>query len=200
MFVLDNDYTLAEVCRTAYSLILTRLWYPGARLIRRPFNLRGKLRFVYGTGFTTGYGCRIEALCSKKGDKTPRIELGANVHIGDHVHIVAKEHVSIGDDCLFASKVFISDCGHGSYSHGEESTPYDHPESRRLAASPVSIGKRVWLGENVCVLAGSSIGDGAIVGANAVVTGDIPSNSIAVGAPARVIKRFDDTQGRWVAC
>ena len=53
---------------------------------------------------------------------------------------------------------------------------------------PVNIGKNVWTGTNVCIMPGVSIGNGAIIGANSVVTHDIPEAAVAVGAPARVVK------------
>ena len=68
----------------------------------------------------------------------------------------------------------------------------------RVLASPVEIGANVWLGERVCVLRGVTIGEGSIVGAGSVVTKDIPPRSIAVGAPARVIRRWDEAAHRWV--
>ena len=60
----------------------------------------------------------------------------------------------------------------------------------------VEIGKGTWLGQNVCVL-GASIGKGCVIGSNSVVTKDIPDYCVAVGSPAKVIKRFDDVSGEW---
>ncbi len=62
---------------------------------------------------------------------------------------------------------------------------------------PVSIGDRSWLGQNVCVLPGASIGEHCVIGANSVVTSPIPDFSVAVGAPARVIKRYNGKTGGW---
>lgn len=197
MFILDNDYTLSEVFKMGYSFILTRLLYPKARLIRRPFYIRGKARVTYGQGFTTGYSCRIEAFCNNRSDRRTRLQIGTNVCIGDNVHIAASEKVTIGNNCLIASKVFISDCGHGSYGGAEQSLPDSAPASRKLHTSPVHIGENVWIGENVCILAGVTIGDGAVIGSNAVVTKDIPARSIAVGIPARPIKQYDDQTKTW---
>jgi lipopolysaccharide O-acetyltransferase len=63
--------------------------------------------------------------------------------------------------------------------------------------APVRIGQRVWLGEGVSVLKGVTIGDGSIIGAGAVVNKDIPPNCIAVGVPARIVKRFCAETGSW---
>lgn len=197
MYLLDNYYTLSEISRMVHSTICTRLFYPNALLIRRPFFLRGKPRFSYGKGFTTGYGCRIEAFGDDRKDKAIRIEIAENCHLGDNVHIVAANHVTIGKNFLAASKVFISDCGHGEYSGPDSSHPGTDPSKRTLTSLPVVIGDNVWLGENVCVLKGVHIGAGAIIGANAVVIRDIPANSIAVGSPAKVIKQYCEESKTW---
>ena len=197
MFICGNNYTIGEVGKLIYSTLKTRLFFPGARLIRSPFYIRGKKRVSLGLGFSTGYGCRFEAIPTAKNDSNIRIKIGDNVHIGDRVHIVALDAVSIGDNTLLASNIFISDCNHGRYSGANQSSPTEPPDERELHGSPVSIGNNVWIGENVCVLAGVTIGDGAIIGANSVVTKDIPANTISVGAPAKVIKQFNNTLNQW---
>lgn len=174
-----------------YSFILTKLFYPGALLVRRPISIRQKSGLKFGKGFTTGRNCRIEIFGNGE------IVFGERCLIGDNVHIAASKKVSIGSECLFASKIYISDTSHGSY-HSKGSSPDSNPNDRPLIAHPVSIGDKVWLGENVVVLAGVSIGDGCVVGANAVVTHDIPDYCIAVGSPAKVIKQYDFSKGEWV--
>lgn len=185
-------YSISDIFLMGYSFILTKIFYPGARLVRRPISVRQKKGFKYGKGFTSGRNCRIEIF----GDG--EIVMGENCRIGDNVHIAASERVSIGTECLFASKIFISDTSHGSYGQGG-SSPSDLPNDRPLSSDPVSIGDNVWLGENVVVLSGVSIGDGCVIGSNAVVTKSIPANCIAVGSPARPIKRFDDELNAWVS-
>ena len=87
-------------------------------------------------------------------------------------------------------------------------TDHDHdwldPEdpirfNSRLLATPTRIGDDCWLGEKVAVLRGVTIGRGCIIGAHSVVTRDLPERTVAVGAPARVIRRWDDKIGGWVA-
>lgn len=192
-YVLDNlkEYSASDVARMGWSFMLTKLFYPGAMLVRRPISIRQRGGFHYGNGLSTGRNCRIEIFGEG------RIELGDRCQIGDNVHLVASSSVRIGDDCLFASKVFVSDTSHGSYGNGG-SSPASRPVDRPLVANPVVIGDRVWLGENVVVLSGVSIGNGCIVGANAVVCDSLPENCVAVGAPARPIKRFDEDANAWV--
>lgn len=197
MFICGNNYTIGEVGKLIYSTIKTRIFFPRARLIRSPFYIRGKKRVTYGIGFSTGYGCRFEAIPDAENDSNIKIKIGNNVHIGDRVHIVAIDTVSIGDNVLLASNIFISDCNHGKYTGENQSTPTIPPDERELYGSPVNIGNNVWIGENVCVLAGVTIGNGAIIGANSVVTKDVPANTICVGAPARAIKQFDSSLNQW---
>lgn len=187
-----KQHSISDILSMGTAFIRTRLFFPKALLIRRPFHFRGKKSaFQYTKGFTTGRNCRIEIF------KDGVIELGENCRIGDNVHIAASERITIGKECLFASKIFISDTSHGKYS-GEGQTPPDMPpDSRELFATPVEIGDNVWLGENVVVLAGVRIGSGSIIGANSTVTRDIPDNCIAAGTPAKPLKLFDSVSGRW---
>lgn len=135
-------------------------------------------------------------------DRGPVLVIGNNVQLNDSVHIGAADFVEIGDDTLIASRVFISDHGHGGYSAADivdcrQSSPDIPPATRPIIARPVRIGCRVWIGEQVCILPGVTIGDGAIVGAGSVVTHDVPPATIVAGNPARAIRRFDSVSGRW---
>ena len=195
---MKNEYSLSETLSTAYALILTKIFYKGARLIRRPFYCRGISRLQFAEGLTTGHCCRFDLL-GKDDDNSKKLIIGKNCKIGDNVHIVANENVVIGDNCLMASKIFISDTNHGDYSNEKnDSSPDVPPDARPLYTKPVSIGNNVWICESVCILPGVRIGNGCIIGANAVVNKDIPNNSIATGSPARVIKIYDTKKGMWL--
>lgn len=100
---------------------------------------------------------------------------------------------------MIASKVFISDHKHGSYSRGIYTAPDVAPAERAIHSSPVIIEDNVWIGEFVSVLLGARIFRGSIIGANSVVTSDIPEYSIAVGVPAKVIKKFDFEISKWIS-
>jgi len=199
MFFFDNYYTFSELAKLFYSSVVTKLFYRGAFLVRRPIYVRGKPRIVFGKGFTTGYSCRLEVF-GDKGDKTKKLIIGENCKIGDNVHIAVADRIVIGDNCLMASKIFISDLSHGEYSEtSEDSVPWSIPNERKLFAEPIEIGDNVWIGENVCILKGVHIGNGVIIGANSVVTKDVPNNSIVVGIPGKVIKIFDSMFASWKA-
>ena len=134
-----KTYSVADIARMGWSFVMTKLFYPGAMLVRRPICIRQKKDFHFGCGLSTGRNCRIEVFGSGC------IEMGERCQIGDNVHLVSSSRLSIGDDCLFASKVFVSDTSHGSYGAGG-SAPCTRPADRPLDAEPVTIGDRVWLG------------------------------------------------------
>jgi len=142
-------------------------------------------------GFTTGAYCRIEAAEPHDLDAYSLV-FGRNVQINDSCHIAAMEKIFIGNNVLIASKVFITDHDHGGF---DEVSLKKTPKERPLVISPVIIGDNVWLGEGVIVLKGVNIGEGSVVGAGAVVTSDIPSYSLALGVPARVVKSFKNLTG-----
>ena len=177
----------------ALCVVLTWVLYRPCRLIRLPVFIRGKRNIVFGPGFVCGYFVRLDAFGPKG-----CISFGKDVQINDSVHIGSISKVEIGNNVLIASRVFITDHDHGGYGDsGASSNPREPPSHRELVSRAVIIGDNVWIGENVSILPGSRIGEGSIIGAGAVVKGDIPPNCIAVGIPAVVVKRFDDSSGRW---
>lgn len=192
---LSQRYSLLQLFGLAINLIRTKIMFPKARIIRFPFDGRGKKYMAISEGFTTGVGCRLEAY--PEGENKV-LHIGRNVQINDYVHISAMVNVSIGDNVLIASKVFISDLNHGSYGAGDiHDSPNTPPNERKLYAKPVIIEENVWLGEFVSVLSGVTIGKGTIVGANSVVSKSLPPYVIAVGTPAKSIKKYNFNSERW---
>ena len=190
-----NQYGLLGIIKMLINLIRTKLTFQNARIIRFPIDLRGKKFIQVSKGFTTGVGCRIEAY--PKTDKKVLL-FGENFQMNDYVHITAMESVKIGNNVLLASKIYISDCSHGSYSGDEnDSYPDSIPHDRPLSSKPVAIEDNVWLGEFVSVLPGVTIGKGSIVGANSVVSKNLPPYVIAVGTPAKPIKKFNFETNKW---
>jgi len=189
-------YTIVGLFKLLFSYINTRIFYKKSRLIRLPFDIRNKSNIDLGIGLTTGVGCRIESFPIIK--NTIVLKFGSNVQINDYVHITAMNSVKIGNNVLLASKIYISDCSHGSYCGDQyDSHPNISPEDRVLSFKPVLIEDNVWLGEFVSVLPGVTIGKGTIVGANSVVAKSLPEYVIAVGAPAKPIKKFNFETSRW---
>lgn len=191
-------YGLFGLLRLGFSIALSRSFFNNVRIIRVPFYIRGSKFIFFGKNFTAGVGLRVDAFVVN--NIQPKIIFSENVEVNDYVHIAAIECVSIGRDTLIASKVFITDHNHGEYSLGisnKVSTPYEIPHKRRLYSEPVIIGSRVWIGEGAMILPGVTIGDGSIIGAGSIVTKSIPENSIAVGNPAKVIKKYFPELGLW---
>lgn len=190
------QYGLYEIKRNIISLIRTKIFYPKARLIRYPVFIRNKKNIQLGKGFTCGYNCRIEAIVNS--EKSGKITFGEDVKIGDYVHIAAAEEVSIGNQVLMASHVFITDLDHGSYTK-KGSNPNSNPDNRPLYTKPTVIDDKVWIGENAVILKGVYIGEGSVIGANALVNTSIPAYSVVVGQPAKVIKTYDFEKQEWVS-
>lgn len=118
--------------------------------------------------------------------------IGNGARIGHYNHIYATQSITIEDNVLTADKVYISDNQHG---YEDVNLPIVKQAIRQC--NPVVIGEDSWLGENVCVI-GACIGKHCVIGANAVVTHDIPDYSVAVGIPAKVIKQYDFKENAWV--
>jgi len=182
--------------RLMISFIYTKIFYSNARLIRLPFDIRNKRFIKIGNNFTSGFGCRIEAFPDIE-NKQACILIGENVQINDYVHIGAVNSIIIGDNVLMASKIYITDHNHGSYTNLNSDHPMSIPIERKSTGYPVTIEDNVWLGESVCVLPGVTIGKGSIVGALSVVSKSIPPFSIAVGNPAKIVKKFNFENSKW---
>jgi len=120
------------------------------------------------------------------------LKIGSGSVLGHANHITAIRSVTIGNSVLTANQVYISD---NSHSYEDILTPIlNQPVEFR---GEVKIGDGSWLGENVCVI-GASVGKNCVIGANSVVTHDIPDYCVAVGAPARIIKQYSLSKGAWI--
>lgn len=119
------------------------------------------------------------------------LSIGSGSIIGNFNHIYATSKIVIGENVLTADKVFISDNQH---QFENIDIPILSQGIKQLPA--VKIGNGSWIGENACIM-GVSIGRNCIIGANSVVIHDIPDYSLAVGAPARVVKKFNLKTRKW---
>ena len=190
-------YSITKVIYLTYCKVRTYTVWSKARLIRFPIDIRNKKNIDLGRNLTTGIGCRIEGFPISDACEVV-LKFGENVQMNDYVHITAAKSVEIGDNVLMASKIYISDCSHGSYlGDSNDSSPFTSPIARPLSVKPVKIENNVWLGEFVSVLPGVTIGQGTIVGANSVVSKSLPPNVIAVGSPAKPIKKFNFETNQW---
>ena len=136
---------------------------------------RGEGRLIVGPWSWIGDGVALRA-------HRGRVTIGAKSIIGGGTTVNAYLDVSIGEGALIADDVHITDFDH-------RTDRLDVPiKDQGIVTAPVRIGPDVWLGRGVTVLRGVDIGRGSVIGAHAVVTRDIPPYSVAVGAPARVVR------------
>ncbi len=155
-----------------------------APIIIRPWHVE-----VFGTPISIGDYISIIAA----GDNRVRLSVWADkqvsgrIRIGDYcllcpgVRISSASQISIGDNCMIASCVYITDSDW-------------HDVYNRIAfgkTAPIDIANNVWIGDSAIVCKGVSIGENSIVGAGSVVVNAIPSNCIAAGNPAQVVKQLD---------
>lgn len=116
-----------------------------------------------------------------------RIKLGKNVYLGEYSILSSKGEIDVGENSIIASLCFVCDFNHR----------FDDPEvlfyDSGCDYGRIDIGKNVWIGAGCKILKDVAIGDGCVIGAGSVVTRSIPAYSIAVGVPARVIKKRKDT-------
>lgn len=112
------------------------------------------------------------------------VTIGEGTYINSNLTLVDDYTITIGKNCLFAPNVTICTTGHPVHpklrEHGE------------MYSFSVTIGDGVWLGANVMILPGVTIGDNAVIGAGSVVTRDIPPMTIALGTPCRVVREITD--------
>ncbi len=159
----------------------------------------GKKHIKIGKNFSAGKNSWIEAI-TQYGDQKfhPNILIKDNVVINDFNHIGAIKYIEIGNNVLMGSKCYITDHNHGIYKGEGESSPYEPPQVRALSnGESIIIGDNVWIGDNVVILPGVKIGNGSIIGAHSLITKNIPNASIAVGIPAKVIKKWNENTKRW---
>lgn len=117
-----------------------------------------------------------------------------NVSIGQGFHVIASGELHIETGCLISGNVFVTDTDH---TFSDVGIPvFDQPDR----IYPTRIGKNCFIGIGARIQAGTTLGEGCIVGANSVVRGDFPAHSVIVGAPARVVKYFDPVSGQWNRC
>ncbi len=135
---------------------------------------------------TLGEGARIAPNISIRNGE--RVSVGARTHVGERAYLWAGDshgRVTIGEDCRIGPEAFITASDYGL-------RPDQKIAEQERHEADIVIGNDVWLGARVFVGAGVTIGDGSVVSAGSVVTRSLPPGSIAVGIPARVVRRRDD--------
>lgn len=120
------------------------------------------------------------------------IRIGSKSVLGEEITFSAYEEISIGRECVIADRVMFIDFDHVI---DDVETPI---RKQGLKVRPVRIGNDVWIGYGACILRGVTVGDGAVIGTNAVVTKDVPPGAVVGGVPARVLRMREQPQAmRW---
>jgi acetyltransferase-like isoleucine patch superfamily enzyme len=182
-----------DAAQSTGELLRSKLFYEPmtrARLYKVGERLRmDALPFLNGhTRITIGDDCSFSSLSVASGRfvDVPELIFGNHVHVGSSVFFSVNERVTIGNHVGIAGRVAIQD------SDGHPSDP-----KRQMAGEvmnindikPVVIQDRVWIGRDAHILKGVTIGEGAIVASGSVVAADVPAGALAMGVPARIIKR-----------
>ena len=181
-------YPIRVVERIVYSFTLGEFGWHSC--ILKPLRIDGHKNIFIGDNVCIKYRTWL-ASTPITGEKISRLIIEDGCVIGHFNHIYATKSIILHKDVLTADKVYISD-----NLHGYENLEIPIKNQPVLQNGTVEIGEGSWLGENVCVL-GAKIGKHCIIGANSVVTKDIPDYSVAVGAPAKVIKRYNFENRKW---
>ena len=149
----------------------------------KPYTLLGTQNIYIGNNVVIESGVQLVTYSTK--DYKPEIHISDNTLIRRNSHITAINKIRIGKNVLTGTNVLISDNEHGESSRQNMNV---QPRLRQLVSKgEVIIEDNVWIGNNVCILGGVRSGMGSMIGANTVVTKDIPPYSIAAGVPAKII-------------
>lgn len=160
-------------------------------LLIKPLKIQGADKIYIEDNVVVHNGAWLSAL-TLSGGRQGTVRIGKGTVIGHFAHIVSGDNVTIKEKVLVADKVYISDNLH---EYRDVSRPIIDQEV--LLIDQVVIGEGAWIGENVSIM-GASIGQGSVIGANSVVTKNIPPYSVAVGCPARVIKTYNKELKKWI--
>jgi len=159
--------------------------------IERPLRIDCKRNIYLDNGVSISSYCWLAAKAKTSESDKARLVIREGSSVGDFAHIYATKQIVIDKNVLLANFVYISDNLHG---YEDIDTPII--QQPIVQKNPVYIGEGSWIGEHVCIL-GASVGRHCVIGANSVVTHNIPDYCIAVGSPARVIKKYNFSTQKW---
>ncbi|MGH2383113.1 MAG: acyltransferase, partial [Candidatus Limnocylindria bacterium] len=171
--------------RKAFSVLAGHAFAEfGARsILQPPIRLKGEDRIAVGRDVFVGAGSWLQVV----GRETEgvAIVIGDGTSIAGNCVLSAASSVTLGPRVLIARGVYVSD-----HIHAFEDPSRAVMDQGLARIEAVEVAEGAWLGENVVICPGVRIGRGAVVGANAVVLDDVPDHALAVGVPAKVVRRF----------
>lgn len=160
--------------------------------IYKPVLLTGKRNIHLGNYVCFREGSRIEVISEYCGEKyKSKLTIGNNVSFENDAHISCVGCITIGDNCVFSVRAMILSEMH---SYDDVGVNVLHT---KLKHADVEIGKNCFFGADVKVFPGVKIGENVIAGSNTIINHDVPPYSVVVGAPARIIKRYNFSNKRW---
>lgn len=160
--------------------------FPGVHIVRPQY-------VCIGDDVTIGRNTDIFVHPEDPKSKKSIIEIGNNVHIGINNIIGARKKIVLEENVLLGPHVMI-----GDHSHHYENIDIPIKFQAATEGGAVRIERDCWIGANVFILPKVTVGRHAVIGANSVVNQNVPAYSVAVGAPARVVKRYDIESKQWV--
>jgi len=186
-----RDYAkwVTQINDAAFSHFAKVTGAEGVTRIEHPVYLKGAEFISIESNFSSGPGLRLECWDQYQGNPhSPKLQIGERVSFNNNCHVGVIDSVKIGNDVLIGSQVLITDHQHGDLANLLPGKSF--VKQPLHSKGPVVIEDNVWIGENACIMPGVTIGSGSVVGANAVVTKDVPPNTVVVGSPARVIRKL----------
>lgn len=158
-------------------------------IIWRGANLIGGKYITIGEHTILRSHANLIAIDFLNGDKfNPIVKIGDYCHIHDYLNLTCTNSITIGNHVLMGKRVTIIDNSHGNICL---EFLLQHPSDRKITSKgPIVIDDDVWIADKVTICAGVHIGKGSVVGANSVVTHDVPPYTLVAGSPARIIKQF----------
>ncbi len=191
------DYFLKkEILENLYYRLKTRLFYKRffkeigeGSIIKRPLKVNGSKNIILKERVKINNGTWI--LSEKLTEYEPKLSFDDNAIIGNFNHIICVNKILIGKNVLTADRVYITDNYHG-YEDVNIPIMYQPIKSK----GEVIIGDNTWIGDNASIIS-CKVGKHCVIGANSVVNKDIPDYSVAVGSPAKVVKRYNFKTEQW---
>ena len=164
-------------------------------IVEKPMFIMGKKNIFIGCNVQIRDGARIEAI-SEYGEQklNPVIRIGDNTSIEQRLHMTCANQITIGHDVTISADVLITDNSHGIQNINQ------NVRLQPLKVGITEIGDYSFIGAGCKILAGVNIGKNSIVGANSVVTCDVPNYCMVAGVPAKILKTFDFGLNKWVEC